>query len=50
VSLKANENGWIEATVRYLVNPKSSGPVKKQLFAAVMDELKKHPEKVNFPN
>ncbi len=50
VSLKATQNGWIEVTVRYLVEPKSSGRVRKKLFTAVMDELKKHPDKVKFPN
>ncbi len=50
VILKAHENSWIEVIVRYLVEPKSSGKVKKELFAAVMDELKKHPDKVIFPN
>lgn len=50
VILKAHENSLIEVTVRYLVEPKSSGQVKMKLFNAVMDELKKHPEKVMFPN
>ncbi|HSQ45312.1 MAG TPA: mechanosensitive ion channel family protein [Lutibacter sp.] len=50
VILKAHENTWIEVIVRYLVEPKKSGKVKKRLFDAVMDELKKHPEKVMFPN
>jgi small-conductance mechanosensitive channel len=46
----AHSNAWIEVTVRYLVEPKSSGKVKQRLFSAVMDELKKHPEKLRFPN
>ncbi len=50
VILKANNNTWIEVTVRYLVEPKNSGRIRKKLFEAVMDELKKHPEKVIFPN
>ena len=50
VILKAHNNGWIEVTVRYLVEPKNSGRVRKKLFAAVMDELKKNPEKIIFPN
>lgn len=50
VILRANNNAWIEVIVRYLVEPKNSGRVKKQLFEAVMDELKKNPEKVIFPN
>ncbi|SMD43401.1 Small-conductance mechanosensitive channel [Aquiflexum balticum DSM 16537] len=50
VILKAHENTWIEVIVRYLVEPKNSGPVKKVLFESVMEELKKNPEKVIFPN
>lgn len=50
VILKAHNNGWIEVIVRYLVEPKNSGRVKKKLFEAVMLELKKNPEKVQFPN
>ena len=49
VILKANSNTWIEVIVRYLVEPKNSGRVKKKLFEVVMDELKKHPEKVMLP-
>jgi len=50
VIFKAHNNAWIEITVRYLVEPKNSGRVKQKLFDAVMAELKKHPEKVIFPN
>jgi small-conductance mechanosensitive channel len=50
VILKAHENTFIEVIVRYLVEPKNSGPVKKVLFESVMEELKKSPEKVIFPN
>ncbi len=50
VILKAHENTWIEVIVRYLVEPKNSGRVRKKLFEVVMVELKKNPEKVMFPN
>lgn len=49
VILKAHSNTWIEVIVRYLVEPKNSGQVKKKLFDALMEELKKHPEQVMFP-
>lgn len=49
VILKAHNNTWIEVVVRYLVEPKDSGRIKNKLFAALMNELKKHPEKVMFP-
>ncbi|MDO8365410.1 MAG: mechanosensitive ion channel family protein [Saprospiraceae bacterium] len=50
VILRAHNNTWVELIVRYLVESKNSGRVKKKLFEAVMDELKKYPEKVMFPN
>ncbi|WP_203226820.1 mechanosensitive ion channel family protein [Confluentibacter flavum] len=50
VILRAHNNTWVEVMVRYLVEPKNSGRVKKKLFEVVMEELKKHPEKVMFPN
>lgn len=50
VIFKAHANTWIEVVVRYLVEPKNSGRVRKELFEIVLDELKKTPEKVRFPN
>lgn len=50
VILRAHYNTWIEVMVRYLVEPKNSGRVKMKLFEATMDELKKYPDKVRFPN
>ncbi|MCR9014909.1 mechanosensitive ion channel family protein [Aquiflexum gelatinilyticum] len=50
VILKAHVNTWIEVTVRYLVEPKNSGRVKRELFEVVIEELKKNPGKVIFPN
>lgn len=49
VILKAHNNTWIEVSVRYLVEPKSAGKVKKLLFDSLMEELKKHPEQIMFP-
>ena len=50
VFFRAHNNTWIEVVVRYLVDPKNSGRVRKELFETVMDELKKNPDKVLFPN
>lgn len=50
VIIRAHTNTWVEVMVRYLVEPKNSGRVKKKLFEAVMNELKKNPQKVIFPN
>ncbi|HEX7366027.1 MAG TPA: mechanosensitive ion channel family protein [Pelobium sp.] len=49
VSFKADGNTWVQVVLRYLVDPKNSGRVKKQLFEVIMEELKKHPDKVMFP-
>jgi hypothetical protein len=50
VVLRAHTNTWVEVMVRYLVEPKNSGRVKKKLFELLMEELKKSPDKVKFPN
>lgn len=50
IILRAHENAFIEVTVRYLVEPKNSGRVKTKLFATIMEELIKFPEKVRFPD
>ncbi|WP_334113093.1 mechanosensitive ion channel family protein [Paucihalobacter sp.] len=50
VILKSHNNTWVEVVVRYLVDPKNSGRIKKELFEGVMEELKKNPSKVRFPN
>lgn len=50
VILRVNNNTWIEVMIRYLVEPKNSGKVKNRLFEVLIDELKKNPDKVVFPN
>lgn len=50
VFLRAHENTWIEVTVRFLVEPKNSGRVKTKLFQDIMEDLKKYPDSVSFPN
>ena len=50
VSFRANNNGWIEVVVRYLVEPKQSGRVKGRLFKKIMEALKNPVGKVRFPN
>lgn len=50
IILRAHTNGWIEVTVRYLTEPKNSGRIKTRLFGKIMEELRKHPGKVAFPN
>lgn len=50
VILKAHNSAWIEVVVRYLVDPKNSGKVRKELFDTVMEELKKNPDKIILPH
>lgn len=49
VSFRANANTWIEVVVRYLVEPKETSSVRNQLLDGLLDELKKFPERVQFP-
>lgn len=48
IILRAHENTWVEVVVRYLVEPKISGQVKNRIFKNLMEELRKHPDKVLF--
>lgn len=40
---------WIEAIVRYVVNPKETGRVKSSLIRKLVPRLNAHPELVRFP-
>jgi small-conductance mechanosensitive channel len=49
VYFRVHNNMWMEATVRYLVEPKESGDLKNRLVEKIVNELTKHPEKVIIP-
>src|SRR5215213_4712604 len=49
VVFRVGENAWIEAIVRYLVEPRSAGRVKTRLIRKMLDRLNAEPEKVMFP-
>lgn len=49
VVFRAGDNTWIEAIVRYLVEPRRAGPVKTALVKKMLDRLNSEPEKVMFP-
>ena len=49
VVFRAVENTWIEAIVRYLVEPHRAGQVKTALTKKMLDRLLAEPEKVMFP-
>ena len=49
VVFRVSSNTWIEAIVRYLVNPKGAGAVKSRLLQKMLERLNAEPEKVMFP-
>jgi small-conductance mechanosensitive channel len=49
VVFRVGENTWIEAIVRYLVEPRRSGEVKTRLIKKMLSRLNAEPEKVMFP-
>ena len=49
VIFRVSENTWLEAIVRYLVQPKQAGRVKTRLIKKMLTELRAAPDKVMFP-
>lgn len=49
VYFRVNQNTWIEAIVRYLVQPKEAGRVKTRLIQAMITRLNAEPDRVLFP-
>ena len=49
VVFRVGENTWIEAIVRYLVEPRQAGPVKTRLIKKMLARLNAEPERVLFP-
>jgi hypothetical protein len=49
VVFRIAENTWIEAIVRYLVEPRRAGQVKTRLVKKMLERLNAEPEKVMFP-
>ena len=49
VVFRVSENTWIEAIVRYLVEPRRSGQVKTRLIKEMLKRLNAEPGKVLFP-
>ncbi|MGK7392706.1 MAG: mechanosensitive ion channel family protein [Candidatus Cyclobacteriaceae bacterium M2_1C_046] len=50
VGYKLHANGWVDVTVRFLVEPKQTGKVKGRLFGKIRDALRAEPGKVRFPH
>lgn len=49
VLFRINANTWVEATVRYLVEPRRAGPVKTRLITTMLQRLNAESERVRFP-
>lgn len=49
VLFRVNPNTWIEATVRYLVDPKEAGVTKTRLMALLLERLNAAPDRTRFP-
>src|SRR5205807_827328 len=49
VIFRVSDNTWLEAIVRYLVQPREAGRVKTRLIKKLLAALKTAPDKVMFP-
>ena len=49
VLFRVNANTWLDAIVRYLVQPKEAGRVKTRLIKKLLAELNAAPDRVLFP-
>lgn len=49
IVFRVNQNTWIDATVRYLVQPREAGRVKTKLIQKMLDRLNAEPQRVKFP-
>lgn len=49
VLFRANANTWIDAIVRYVVDPRRAGSAKTRLIEAMLQRLNAQPERVRFP-
>ncbi|HEY2847120.1 MAG TPA: mechanosensitive ion channel domain-containing protein [Pyrinomonadaceae bacterium] len=49
VIFRTSQNTWIEAIVRYLVEPRRAGSVKTRLIKKILSQLNEEPDRVKFP-
>ena len=49
VLFRVNANTWIDAIVRYVVDPRQAGSVKTKLMATMLERLNAQPDRVRFP-
>jgi small-conductance mechanosensitive channel len=49
VLFRVNANTWIDAIVRYVVDPRQAGGVKTRLMSTMLARLNAQPDRVRFP-
>jgi small-conductance mechanosensitive channel len=49
VIFRVSDNTWVEAIVRYLVEPRRAGTVKSRLIKKMLERMQAEPTKVMFP-
>ncbi|GAB2628382.1 mechanosensitive ion channel family protein [Novilysobacter erysipheiresistens] len=49
VLFRVSSNTWVEATVRYVIEPKRAGSVKTRLIVEMLHRLNAEPGRVRFP-
>lgn len=49
VQFRVSDNTWLEAIVRYVVEPKQAGRIKTRLIKKLLERLSADPDKVMFP-
>ncbi|HEV2622003.1 MAG TPA: mechanosensitive ion channel family protein [Frateuria sp.] len=49
VLFRVNANTWVDAIVRYVVDPREAGSVKSRLICKMLERLNAQPERVRFP-
>jgi small-conductance mechanosensitive channel len=49
VFFRVNEDGWLDAVVRYLVDPKEAGRTKTVILRKMLAKLNEQPNRVLFP-
>lgn len=49
VFFRVSDNTWLEAIVRYIVEPREAGRVKTRLIRKMLERLNSRPEQVLFP-
>jgi hypothetical protein len=49
ILFRVSENTWLEAIVRYIVDPKKAGRTKTALIQKLLKRLNAEPDRVGFP-